>query len=207
MAACGASGAVELRASPLGDMGLFATAPAAKGAPLLTVPRAAALIIDYSAGASLPAGEWPRLSEAAAAAEPPPWDLLLGLAMLDALAGARARAPRAADCDAVCGGGVRRRGGRLLAHPSAAAPTSAAHSQSLSHLLSTIPGTAGDGGRFWQAYAEAILPPPEALALPMCLPAELLEEVRRCLVRVRRPAGHGLGSASAASRGPSPLRC
>lgn len=42
--------------------------------------------------------------------------------------------------------------------------------------LGAAPHAAGDGGPFWQAWCQAVLPPPEALPLPMCwTPAQLAE--------------------------------
>jgi hypothetical protein len=37
---------------------------------------------------------------------------------------------------------------------------------------------AGDGGAFWGAYADALLPAPEALTVPLCWGPELLAELQ-----------------------------
>jgi len=37
---------------------------------------------------------------------------------------------------------------------------------------------AGDGGAFWDAYANEVLPAAEALTVPFCLPDALLRELR-----------------------------
>jgi hypothetical protein len=37
---------------------------------------------------------------------------------------------------------------------------------------------AGDGGAFWDAYANEVLPAAEALTVPFCLPDALLRDLR-----------------------------
>ncbi|MEW5301267.1 MAG: hypothetical protein WDW38_009476 [Sanguina aurantia] len=78
--------AVELRRSGQQHC-LITTRDTAAGEVLLRVPRSAAIVIDYSAGMTLPNGEWPRLREGVMApGDPLPWDILQALALVDALA-------------------------------------------------------------------------------------------------------------------------
>lgn len=44
--------------------------------------------------------------------------------------------------------------------------------------LALLDAAAGDGGPFWEAYANEVLPAPEALTVPFCLPDALLQELR-----------------------------
>ncbi|KAK9841856.1 hypothetical protein WJX81_007585 [Elliptochloris bilobata] len=118
---CGASGCVQLEFVSEG-FGLIATQPVAEGEVVLRVPVAVCLIVDYANGASLPSAAWPRLRQGLSKADPLTWDLLLSLALMDAVA--------------------------------------------------------GDGGSFWEAYASEMLPEPQALAVPFCLPHELLLALR-----------------------------
>jgi hypothetical protein len=41
--------------------------------------------------------------------------------------------------------------------------------------LALLDAVSGDGGPWWAEYADSLLPPPSALALPACLPADLLD--------------------------------
>jgi hypothetical protein len=36
----------------------------------------------------------------------------------------------------------------------------------------------GDGGAFWEDYANGVLPQPQALSLPLCLPPELMPQLQ-----------------------------
>lgn len=42
------------------------------------------------------------------------------------------------------------------------------------HALALLDGLAGDGNDFWNRYTNEVLPSPESLTLPVCLPEELL---------------------------------
>lgn len=48
--------------------------------------------------------------------------------------------------------------------------------------LALMDAAAGDGGAFWASYASEVLPPPEALTVPFCLPEALLCELRDAAV-------------------------
>jgi len=110
---------VDISATQHGN-GLAALKAVKKGEVLLSVPRALSIVLDYKAGLQIAEGQWPRLQEGAGRDDPEPltWDLLMALALMDALA--------------------------------------------------------GDGDAFWGAWAQAVLPPPEALCLPMCWSAQRL---------------------------------
>lgn len=45
------------------------------------------------------------------------------------------------------------------------------------HALALLDGLAGDGNEFWSRYTNEILPSPESLTLPVCLPEELLTQL------------------------------
>ncbi|KAG2434230.1 hypothetical protein HXX76_007955 [Chlamydomonas incerta] len=54
----------------------------------MRVPRAAAIVLDYDRGLSVPPARWPRLRGGVSAnIEPLPWDILQALALVDGLAG------------------------------------------------------------------------------------------------------------------------
>lgn len=44
--------------------------------------------------------------------------------------------------------------------------------------LALLDALAGEADAFWEAYANEVLPQPEALALPLCLPPRLLRELQ-----------------------------
>ena len=44
--------------------------------------------------------------------------------------------------------------------------------------LALLDALAGEGGSFWEAYASEVLPQPETLCLPFCLPPRLLRELQ-----------------------------
>ena len=44
--------------------------------------------------------------------------------------------------------------------------------------LALLDALSGDGGAFWEDYANSLLPQPEALSLPCTLPPELLTELQ-----------------------------
>lgn len=44
--------------------------------------------------------------------------------------------------------------------------------------LALLDALDGDGGEFWEAYAERVLPQPAALSLPFCLGQALLAELQ-----------------------------
>ena len=44
--------------------------------------------------------------------------------------------------------------------------------------LALLDALNGDGGEFWEAYAERVLPQPAALSLPFCLGQALLAELQ-----------------------------
>jgi hypothetical protein len=66
----------------------------------------------------------------------------------------------------------------------------------LLHALALMDATAGDGGDFWAEYADAMLPPPAALTLPLCwddaLLAELRHEEMAAAARAQRERLHAL---------------
>lgn len=94
LTACGGSGAVTLgESSSTAGRGLIATRDLAPGDLALSVPRAACIVIDYGKGGlALPGGAssdtWPRTRAGVARDDAAPWDDLMGLAVLDAAAGA-----------------------------------------------------------------------------------------------------------------------
>ncbi|KAL4540889.1 hypothetical protein Ndes2526B_g05447 [Nannochloris sp. 'desiccata'] len=45
------------------------------------------------------------------------------------------------------------------------------------HALALLDGLAGDGNDFWSRYTNELLPSPESLTLPVCLPEELLVQL------------------------------
>ena len=63
--------------------------------------------------------------------------------------------------------------------------------------LALLDGLSGDGGAFWEDYANSLLPQPEALSLPCTLPSELLTELQHPAIinsaikqQACRPAQH-----------------
>ena len=48
----------------------------------------------------------------------------------------------------------------------------------LRQAVALLDAHAGDGGAFWQDYTHELLPRPAHLALPFCLPPQLLEELQ-----------------------------
>ena len=44
--------------------------------------------------------------------------------------------------------------------------------------LALLDALSGDGGAFWEEYADSLLPQPRALSLPCTLPPELLKELQ-----------------------------
>ena len=44
--------------------------------------------------------------------------------------------------------------------------------------LALLDALAGEGGPFWEAYTSEVLPQPDTLALPFCLPPRLLQELQ-----------------------------
>ena len=51
-----------------------------------------------------------------------------------------------------------------------------------SQALALLDALAGDAGDFWEAYANEVLPRPQSLALPLCLPPRLLLELQHAEV-------------------------
>ena len=44
--------------------------------------------------------------------------------------------------------------------------------------LALLDALSGDGGAFWEDYADRLLPQPDTLSLPFTLPSELLKELQ-----------------------------
>jgi len=85
--AAGASGSVRLQSGKHGN-GLVTTRAVREGGVLLRVPRQACLLLDYNSGLSLRSAPWPELKAALASdGDALPWDLLLALALVDAVQG------------------------------------------------------------------------------------------------------------------------
>lgn len=90
---CSASGidsdAVRIqRVSSDKGTGLFAARDIAKGTTVLRVPRSMCIVIDNDTGAmTIPAADWPRLSGGLMQDNALTWDVLEGLALMDAVAG------------------------------------------------------------------------------------------------------------------------
>lgn len=80
---------VTIGDSGTGGIGLFAKQDFAKGQTIIKVPRSICIVIDNDTGAlTIPQGDWPRLSGGIMQeGEPLPWDILQGLALMDATAG------------------------------------------------------------------------------------------------------------------------
>jgi hypothetical protein len=69
-----------------------------------------------------------------------------------------------------------------------------------------LDATAGDGDRFWEAYADNLLPQPGMLTLPMCWEEPLLAELQHADIaaaaraqQVRLSTGCGVGCSIAAA--------
>lgn len=81
-----------------------------------------------------------------------------------------------------CRRAVRRASGRVMQHwhkqslgVQPALSPAIQQMQALA-LLDALAGGGDDGG-FWARYADAVLPQPLALSLPLCLPEELLPQL------------------------------
>ncbi|KAI8468472.1 MAG: hypothetical protein J3K34DRAFT_10778 [Monoraphidium minutum] len=142
---------------------LIATRDAPKGCVLMAVPRAACIVIDYASeqGASLPAGEWPRLRQGVNFREPLTWDLLQALAIMDAAAGdgggfwgayAAALLPAPEEMGLpLCWGPELL---RELQHPAIEAGA-AAQQERLARLFPAMAAPAGPGAPSWLQWAFA----------------------------------------------------
>ena len=164
--------APSVEARPCGGQagnGLFLTEAAAQGDAVLRVPLAACLVVDYRSepGLQLPRGQWPRLTRGVQKDAALPWDVLQVRRARGAAGDAREHARGIATLQ------------RLLWFNQRHAPLALAHI----HIhpvqaLALLDALAGGADPFWERYANAVLPQPAELTLPLCFPPQLLPELQ-----------------------------
>jgi hypothetical protein len=117
--------------------------------------------------------------------EPLPWDIVMGLGLIDALVGA---------CQTRT---YTRRGTRY-----GTAPSSACTCVCMAYGVRP----AGDADGFWQRYADGLLPAPEALTLPLTWSCERLAQLQHAAIAEAAAAQQvrGRGCADAESSLGSP---